>query len=122
MREILDRPISISQLDEVFKSIVDHAGARLVYGEPITLEGKTVLPVAKIRYGFGSGSGRNGDDRRGGGGGGGLIARPLGVIEITASQTRFIPIAPGRMLAAAALIGLLLGRLTARRRPARGHA
>jgi uncharacterized spore protein YtfJ len=81
-----------TQLDEVFKAIIEHAGAKAVYGEPVSVGGKTVLPVAQIRYGFGSGGKGNG--RRGGGGG--LIAKPLGVVEITQSETRFIPIFSSR--------------------------
>lgn len=85
MHDTFDTPVAASQLEEVFKSIVDHAGAKAVYGEPIVLEGKTVLPVARVRYGFGGGSGGKGNhEQYGGGGGGGLLAQPLGVIEITA--------------------------------------
>ncbi|HTX36860.1 MAG TPA: spore germination protein GerW family protein [Bryobacteraceae bacterium] len=117
MHETLDTPAAVSQLEEVFKSIVDHSGAKSVYGEPIVLEGKTVLPVARIRYGFGGGSGGKGNQEQyGGGGGGGLLAQPLGVVEITPSETRFVPISPSRAVATAAALGFFLGRLTAPRR------
>jgi uncharacterized spore protein YtfJ len=53
----------------------------------------TVIPVAKVRYGFGAGSGRQQRAERaqesGGGGGGGGMAVPLGFIEIGASGARF---------------------------------
>ena len=114
MRETLETPVAVSQLEEVFRAIVDHAGAKTVYGDPITLEGKTVLPVARVQYGFGGGSGGAKGDKEGFGGGGcgGLIARPLGVVEITSSETRFIPIAPNGVVAAAAAVGFFLGRVT----------
>jgi uncharacterized spore protein YtfJ len=91
------------------------AGAKLVYGDPIATHGKTILPVAQIRYGFGGGGGAHQDPanaeagRQGGGGGGGLMARPVGVIEVTAEETHFIPIHSKRKLAAAFVLGLTLG-------------
>jgi len=88
----------------------------MVYGEPVSIGGKTVLPVATVRYGFGGGSGSNPEARRGGGGGGGLVARPLGVVEVTESQTRFIPISSQWSTLAAVGVGLVLGWLVIGRR------
>lgn len=108
---------SKTQFAEVFKSIIEHAGARTVYGEPVSVNGKTVLPVATIRCGFGGSSGAEGSNwQHGGGGGGGLIAKPLGVVEITQSQTRFIPIVSGRALLLAVGLGVCLGFLAGSRR------
>src|SRR5215213_3990903 len=65
-----------------------NAGARAVFGDPIAREHVTVVPVAKVRWGFGGGSG-SGQDKEGpgrgegAGGGGGVSATPLGFIEIT---------------------------------------
>ena len=83
----------------------------MVYGEPVSVAGKTVLPVATVRYGFGGGSGSTAEERRGGGGGGGLVAKPLGVVEVTESQTRFIPIGSRWAVVAAFGLGLVLGWL-----------
>jgi len=52
MLQPTDKPISARPFEDVFKTIVEHASAQMVYGEPISLQGKTVLPVAKVRYGF----------------------------------------------------------------------
>src|SRR5262249_50860233 len=99
-----------AQLPEVLRSMVDRAGAKMVYGEPVTTGGKTVLPVATVRYGFGGGSGSSSERRQqGGGGGGGLIAKPLGVVEVTESQTRFIPITSNWSFLVAVGVGLVLG-------------
>ena len=108
MQEIVDSPVA--DLKEVFRSITENAGAQTVYGEPITVGDKTILPVARILYGFGGGSGDSSSHpSRGGGGGGGCIAKPLGVVEITPSRTRFIPIGTnGRVLFALGL-GIVLG-------------
>ena len=32
------------------------ASVKTVYGDPITAEGKTIIPVAKVTYGFGAGN------------------------------------------------------------------
>jgi uncharacterized spore protein YtfJ len=117
MPETMEAAEGKTQLEEVFKSIIEHAGAKTVYGEPVSVDGKTVLPVATIRCGFGGSSGGKGSNwQHGGGGGGGLIAKPLGVVEITQSQTRFIPIVSGRALLIAVGLGVCLGFLVASRR------
>jgi uncharacterized spore protein YtfJ len=120
MPETVEPPVaaeSKTQFADVFKSIIEHAGARTVYGEPVSVDGKTVLPVATIRAGFGGSSGGTGNNwEHGGGGGGGLIAKPLGVVEITPSQTRFIPIVSSRALVIAVGVGVCLGWLIGSRR------
>jgi len=45
----------------------------------------------------------------GGGGGGGVRAVPVGVIEVSSQQTRFIPITDRRKLAGALLVGVGFG-------------
>ena len=102
---------------DVFKAIVDRAGAKTVYGDPVSAAGKTILPVAKIRYGFGGGGGGRPDaQQHGGGAGGGMVAKPVGVVEITESETRFIPIRSGWALLAAIALGLCVGLLAVPRR------
>jgi uncharacterized spore protein YtfJ len=116
----LETPVAAelhTKLSDVFQSMVEHASARLVYGEPVSAGGKTILPVATIRYGFGGGSGAKEDgQQRGGGGGGGLIAKPLGVVEVTESISRFIPITSNGSIVLAVGIGVALGLLLARKR------
>ncbi|MGB4861445.1 MAG: spore germination protein GerW family protein [Tepidiformaceae bacterium] len=63
------------------------AAASAVFGDPVERDGVTVIPVAKVRWGFGGGSGRGLDDEsgdvgEGSGGGGGAMASPIGFIEI----------------------------------------
>lgn len=97
------------------------ASVRNVYGDPVELDGRTVIPVARISYGFGAGGrasgGKGGGSEprgSGAGAGAGVSARPLGVLEIAAGRTRFIPIVhPARLgvsLAIGFLVGLVLGR------------
>ena len=86
---------------------------KTIYGEPIAAQGKTVIPVAKITYGYGPGAGTGVGDTsargEGGGGGGGVRAIPVGVIEISDQQTRFVPITDRKKLTGAILEGIGLG-------------
>jgi len=111
----------LEKVGEVFGSA---ATAKSVFGDPIQLDGKTVVPVAKVVMGFGSGFGTGRGPNQlstdaqaeGGGGGGGMRAVPAGALEITASHTCFIPFHDTRWLAVAFGGGLLLGLLFARGR------
>jgi uncharacterized spore protein YtfJ len=116
-------------IPERVQSIVERlqtsASVRTVYGEPIKVDRKTIVPVARVAYCFGMCScGKKGDEQEQqgkdqqscGGGGGGLSIGPAGVLEITEGETRFIPIGIGRKLAGALLVGLFLGVLIAGKR------
>jgi uncharacterized spore protein YtfJ len=108
-------------LQSLKESILSQASVKAIYGEPIAAHGKTVIPVAKIMYGYGAGTGTGGVGDtsargEGGGGGGGVRAVPVGVIEITDQQTRFVPITDRKRLAGAVLTGIGLGILLGWRR------
>jgi uncharacterized spore protein YtfJ len=122
---------------EILRTLGDRfqasASAKSVFGDPITVGDKTVIPVARIRYGMGAGGGGTSGDgssvpetlsgKSGGGGGGGIMATPKGVLEITPTGTRFIAFADRKRLAIAIAGGFLLGmafgwRRSSRRLPA----
>ena len=116
-------------LQDIFKGITERlqttASVESVYGEPIIADGKTIIPVARVRYGFGGGFGEGNDDNEdslengrfgGSGGGGGVEVTPIGIIEVTPGDTRFISFEDRRRLIRAALIGLVLGSIIFRRR------
>ncbi len=63
--------------------------SKIVFHEPITHDGIKLIPVAKIRYGFGGGNACKKTGDAGEGGGGGVVASPLGYIEIKEGQTNF---------------------------------
>lgn len=72
-----------------------HVG--LAYGDPITVNGRTVIPVGTVGYGFGFGfgSGKGPGHKReggGGGGGGGVNVQPIAYIEFTKNGTRVRPV------------------------------
>jgi uncharacterized spore protein YtfJ len=111
-------------LQRISESLGSTANVRAVFGEPIDVGGKTVVPVAKVAYGFGAGSGtgrgKGGDDAgrnaEGGGGGGWVRAFPAGALEITAGQTRFVPFTDLRWMAGAFAAGALAGMILFGRR------
>jgi uncharacterized spore protein YtfJ len=85
------------------------ADVKLVYGEPQVIEGRTIIPVAVASYGFGAGSGTGPQGEGGGaGGGGGMRVKPVGVVEVTAERTRFIPVIDVNRLATLGLIALVV--------------
>jgi len=49
------------KVDEILKTVTEEItnmiSTKTVIGEPITLEGKTIIPVTKVSFGFGSGGG-----------------------------------------------------------------
>ena len=47
-------------LQSLKESILSQASVKAIYGEPISAHGKTVLPVARIIYGYGAGAGTGG--------------------------------------------------------------
>jgi uncharacterized spore protein YtfJ len=100
---------------ELFRSLVNQAGAKTVFADPVTTADRTVVPVAKVRCGFGGGSGKKASDSsEGGGGGGGFVAHPLGYIEITYAGTRFVAINDPLNVAIAAATGVCIGLFAGR--------
>jgi uncharacterized spore protein YtfJ len=108
---------------EILTSLADRFAAtgkvQNVFGEPIEAHGKTIIPVARVKYGLGAGGGgenKSGtDDAVGGaGGGGGVQVTPIGVIEVTDGGTRFLrffdPQMAAKLVAGGVVLGLLLRR------------
>ena len=101
-------------VQELLQTINDRfavsASVKNVYGEPVTVGARTMIPMAQVRYGFGGGGGKK-NESDGGGGGGGMIAKPTGVLEITPEGTRFIAFEDTRKVITAVATGLALGAL-----------
>lgn len=99
------------RLSKLAEKLGGSASARAVFGDPVERDGVTVIPVAKVRYGFGGGSGRGGGRRRakddggdedqyGSGAGGGVQAGPIGYIELRDGQASFNRIADRKLMLA----------------------
>ncbi len=107
--------------------LLSRAAVNTVYGEPVIVGEKKVIPVARVACGFGGGAGtaplrRSDPDApqpggEGGGGGGGFAAMPVGVVEITPQATRFIGFGATRRLLGAFAFGILFGAVMGRKRP-----
>ncbi len=91
-------------MENIIKSVLEkisvQSSVKTIFGEPINAYNKMIIPVAKISYGFGGGSGKsknienekfNDEPKEGQGFGAGVSAKPLGVIEINEEETKFIP-------------------------------
>jgi uncharacterized spore protein YtfJ len=121
-------------VERIAERVGGKASVRAVFGDPIERRGITVIPVARVRWGFGGGAGRGpiavgpGIDAEGAataggideglsgmgtGGGGGATADPVGYLEIGPDGVSFIPIgvpmpSPGFLLAAGATAAIVL--------------
>ena len=125
----------LASLSERFR---EAATVKLVFGEPIAAEGKTIIPVARVAFGFGGGAAPQsrrhargeraaageGEEVAAGaepeelaaGGGGGAATTPVGVVEIDQQKVRFVRFGQELHLGLAFGAGLLIGLALARRR------
>ena len=84
-------------LEEIEKVLT----ARTVVGDPITVEGATLIPLISIGFGFGAGGGSGKGEAKqkgegaGGGTGGGAWVRPIAVVIIDKDGVRVEPIRRG---------------------------
>ena len=100
---------------ETIRDVIDGTAAGRVFGDPITQDGLTILPVAKVSGGGGGGGGtspaEDGRDASGSGGGVGTSAKALGVFVIKDGNVGWRPavdvnkvIVGGQIIALAALL------------------
>ena len=91
----------IQKLLDSFSDMREQAHVNAVFGAPVTVAGQTIIPVARVSYGFGMGLGvghgsisrdsleadeAEGEASGGGtgaGGGGGATAQPCAIIEVS---------------------------------------
>ncbi|MBM3265161.1 MAG: sporulation protein YtfJ [candidate division Zixibacteria bacterium] len=74
------------------------ADTQTVVGAPIQVEGSTIVPLFKLRAGFGAGggggtAGTKRESGSGGGTGGGVDVQPVAILIIDASGVRLEPVA-----------------------------
>ncbi len=102
-------------LDEIEKVL----NAKAVVGEPISVEGATLIPLVSIGFGFGVGGGTGKSEEKakgegtGGGTGGGAGVRPVAMIIVDKSGVRVEPIIGG-LAAAMERIGESVPRIMER--------
>lgn len=86
-------------VEQLAKTIGAHSHADTIFGAPVTRDGVTIIPVARVIGGFGAGKGSglsqatDADAKVGAGGGvgggGGFMVTPVGMIEMRAEGARF---------------------------------
>jgi uncharacterized spore protein YtfJ len=133
--QALPAPAPVQPIAELFER---NLSIRHVYHEPVKHGDLTVIPVAKVAFGFGAGAGRRGRLRRrdqqiasddtssnegpadpnGQGGGGGARMTPVGALEIGPRGTRFIHFSELPQVLGVLAIGIGAGLLLAGQRPA----
>jgi uncharacterized spore protein YtfJ len=68
----------------------------VAYGEAREVGETTIIPVAAVAYlvggGGGGGTDASGQGGEGSGAGGGVRVQPVGVLEVTAEETRLVPV------------------------------
>jgi uncharacterized spore protein YtfJ len=128
MNPLQEIPMSVTTPFEPIAGVFErNLSIRHVYAEPVHHGDTTVIPVAKVAYGFGAGSGRRparrskeatgqsgdlaGAEAQGGGGGGGARLTPIGALEVGPHGTRFIRYDELPRLAGAFALGLAAGVL-----------
>jgi uncharacterized spore protein YtfJ len=108
--------MEVMDVQEVLKSLADRlqsaANVKSVYGDPVTMGDRVVIPVARVGFGFGAG----GQNLLGGGGGGGAGAHPVGIVEISPAGSVFKAFPNYRRIGAAFAAGVVFGMLMSRKR------
>jgi uncharacterized spore protein YtfJ len=99
------------RLEALLRQLRRNVGVETVYGTPIQVANRTIIPIAKVGYGFGGVGGEDGN-RLGGGAG----ATPVGALEVSPDGTRFVRFSDSRRTLAALGIGIAFGLLVGYRR------
>lgn len=97
--------VAKTTLEEIEKVL----STKTVVGEPITIEGNTLIPLISISFGFGAGAGTGRGEKQkgegtGAGTGGGARVKPVAVIIVNKEGVRIEPIM-GSMATAIERIG-----------------
>jgi len=94
---------------------------RTVVGEPIKLEGSTVIPLISIGFGFGAGGGSGKETKAvsgeafGGGSGGGGGIRPVAIVVVDKNGVRIEPVRRGGAASMIEKAGEALGKIVEKR-------
>jgi uncharacterized spore protein YtfJ len=85
--------------DKAVSEIERMLNTKTVVGDPITVEGNTLIPLVNVGFGFGVGGGQGAEPQKGsghgGGTGGGGGVKPVALIVINKHGVRVEPIKSG---------------------------
>lgn len=90
----------MKDIESLFGKAIDEVerllNTKTVVGDPITVDGNTLIPLISIGFGFGVGAGEGADPKKGAGNGGGTGAgggvKPVGLIIIDKDGVRVEPV------------------------------
>jgi uncharacterized spore protein YtfJ len=93
----------MEDIDKLFEKAVGEIermlNTKTVVGDPITIEGNTLIPLINVGFGFGVGGGQGTDPQKGsghgGGTGGGGGVKPVALVIINEEGVRVEPIKSG---------------------------
>ena len=108
--------MELNRLFDTVDRVQENATVEAVFGPPTKVDGKTIIPIGRVAYGFGLGFGQgtmpttpsseatesDENDVAGGsgsGGGGWLLVRPLAVLEVTPEVTTINPVVDDEKIA-----------------------
>lgn len=100
----------LEDLMKRFAEMQSKANVKTVVGEPIHVDGRTIIPLASVSYGFGMGGGQGPKAEEGkeapvgGGGGGGARIEPVAFLEITDGALKIQPVVNVNRVAVMALL------------------
>lgn len=78
--------------DKAVGEIERMLNTKTVVGEPIVVEGNTLIPLVNVGFGFGVGTGQGTDPKKGGGTGGGGGVKPVALVIINEAGVQVEPI------------------------------
>jgi len=85
-------------VEELMREVVEQleklVTTKTIVGEPITVADKTVIPISKVSFGFGSAGGEckhDGEGGFGGGGGGGAKIEPIAFLVVSEDEVKLLP-------------------------------
>lgn len=85
--------------DKAVGEIERMLNTKTVVGDPITVEGHTLIPLISVGFGFGVGAGQGTEPKKcsgqGGGTGGGGGVKPVALVIINAEGVRLEPVKSG---------------------------
>ena len=85
--------------DKAIGEIERMLNTKTVVGEPITIQGNTLIPLVNVGFGFGVGAGQGTDPKQGsghgGGTGGGGGVKPVALVIVNEDGVRVEPVKSG---------------------------